>query len=98
GPPAAAPMHLIDPFQFRDLLRPAHSVAVVGNAPCILGYRHGAAIDGYELVVRFNRARTAGLEEAVGRRTDVLFVNAANSLAKAPPPEDLCGPRCVACF
>lgn len=91
-------MNLIDPFQFHDLFRHVRSVAVVGNAPCILEYSNGAAIDSHDLVVRFNRARTAGMEEAIGRRTDVLFVNASNSLQKAPPPEQLCKPKCLVCF
>jgi len=91
-------MNLIDPVQFRELFRGAKSVAIVGNAPCILDWKNGAAIDGSDLVVRFNRARTAGMEEAIGSRTDVLFVNASNSLAKAPPPDELSRPRCLVCF
>jgi hypothetical protein len=91
-------MNLIDPFQFHDLFRHVRSVAVVGNAPCILEYQNGAAIDAHDLVVRFNRARTEGLEAAIGSRTDVLFVNASNSLQKAPPPEQLCQPKCLVCF
>jgi pyruvate/2-oxoglutarate dehydrogenase complex dihydrolipoamide acyltransferase (E2) component len=91
-------MNLIDPFQFRALFQGARSVAVVGNAPCILNYQNGADIDSHDLVVRFNRARTAGMEQTIGSRTDILFVNASNSLAKAPPPDQLCKPRCLVCF
>jgi hypothetical protein len=91
-------LNLIDPFQFRDMFRQTRSVAVVGNAPSILNWKNGAVIDSHELVVRFNRARTAGLEEQIGSRTDVLFVNASNSLDKAPPPAELCRPRCLVCF
>lgn len=91
-------MNLIDPFQFRDLFRHIQSVAVVGNAPSILDHKNGATIDSHDLIVRFNRARTAGMEEAIGSRTDVLFVNASNSLQKAPPPDQLCQPRCLVCF
>ena len=91
-------MNLIDPYQFRDLCGGARSVAIVGNAPCILDWKNGARIDAADLVVRFNRARTAGMEEAIGSRTDVLFVNSANSLAKAPPPDKLTRPKCLVCF
>ena len=91
-------MTLIDPYQFRDLCGGARSVAIVGNAPCILDWKNGARIEAADLVVRFNRARTAGMEDAIGRRTDVLFVNAANSLAKAPQPDQLSRPKCLVCF
>lgn len=91
-------MNLIDPFQFRELFRDARSLAIVGNAPCILDWKNGATIDGADLIVRFNRARTAGMEDAIGSRTDVLFVNASNSLAKAPPPDELSRPKCLVCF
>ena len=91
-------MQLIDPYQFRDLCGSARSLAIVGNAPCILDWKNGARIEAADLVVRFNRARTAGMEEAIGSRTDVLFVNAANSLAKAPPPDKLSRPKCLVCF
>ncbi len=91
-------MRLIDPFEFRDLFRSTRSLAIVGNAPCILDWENGAAIDACDLVVRFNRARTAGHETRIGSRTDVLFVNASNSLSKAPPPTELCRPRCLVCF
>jgi hypothetical protein len=91
-------MNLIDPIQFRDLFRDTRSLAVVGNAPSILEWDNGGKIDAADLVVRFNRARTAGLEDKIGGRTDVLFVNAANSLTKAPPPDELCRPKCLVCF
>jgi Glycosyltransferase family 29 (sialyltransferase) len=91
-------MNLIDPYQFRDLCGGARSVAIVGNAPCILDWKDGARIEAADLVVRFNRARTAGMEEAIGSRTDVLFVNSANSLEKAPPPDKLSRPKCLVCF
>ena len=58
-------MQLIDPYQFRDLCGSARSLAIVGNAPCILDWKNGARIEAADLVVRFNRARTAGMEEAI---------------------------------
>lgn len=91
-------MRLIDPFEFRDMFPAVRSVAVVGNAPCILDWKCGATIDSHDMVVRFNRARTDGLEELIGSRTDVLFVNAANSLAKAPTPTETTKPRCLVCL
>jgi hypothetical protein len=91
-------MNLIDPFQFRDLFPSIRSLAVVGNSPSVLEWHNGAKIDSADLVVRFNRARTAGLEDKIGSRTDVLVVNASNSLEKAPPPQTLCEPRCLVCF
>jgi hypothetical protein len=91
-------MNLIDPFQFRDLFPSVRSLAVIGNAPSILEWHNGEKIDSADLVVRFNRARTAGLEPKIGSRTDILFVNASNSLEKAPPPQELCQPRCLVCF
>jgi hypothetical protein len=91
-------MNLLDPFHLRDMFRPARSLALIGNAPCILTHKNGAVIDSHDLIVRFNRARTEGMEEAIGSRTDVLFVNASNSLEKAPSPEQLCRPKCLVCF
>lgn len=91
-------MNLIDPFQFRDMFAEARSFAVVGNAPTILDYEHGEKIDGHDVVVRFNRATTKGLESKIGRRTDVLVVNASNSRAMAPPPSETVKPRCLVSY
>jgi hypothetical protein len=91
-------MNLIDPFQFRELFAEARSFAIVGNAPTILEYENGAAIDGCDVVVRFNRATTIGVEEKIGSRTDILVVNASNSLAMAPPPSKTSRPRCLVSY
>jgi len=91
-------MQLIDPFEFHKMFSTVHSVAVIGNAPCILDWKNGATIDSYDMVVRFNRARTEGHEEYIGSRTDVLFVNASNSLKMAPSPAEIVQPRCLVCF
>ncbi|MBI1903226.1 MAG: glycosyltransferase family 29 protein [Planctomycetia bacterium] len=88
-------MHLIDPFQFRDMFADARSFAVVGNAPTILEYENGKKIDSHDVVVRFNRATTTGLESKIGSRTDILVVNASNSRAMAPPPSATLKPRCL---
>lgn len=51
-------------------------VAVVGNAPSLLGAGHGASIDAAAHVVRFNRAVTdEALAADVGRRTDALVLS-----------------------
>lgn len=91
-------MNLIDPFQFRDLFAEARSFAVVGNAPTILDYDNGAKIDSHDVVVRFNRATTDGLEAKIGGRTDILVVNASNTKAMAPSPAETVNPRCLVCF
>ncbi|KAK3245676.1 hypothetical protein CYMTET_44767, partial [Cymbomonas tetramitiformis] len=49
--------------------------AVVGSSGLLLYYRHGAAIDEAEAVIRFNAAPTAGFEDFVGSKTTVRFVN-----------------------
>lgn len=46
-------------------------VALVGNARALAGGRHGAAIDGHDLVVRINRAPMPS-PESHGTRTDWL--------------------------
>jgi hypothetical protein len=91
-------MNLIDPFEFRDRFAATRSLAVVGNAPCILDHENGALIDSHDLVVRFNRATTQGHEPRIGSRTDILVVNAANSLAMAPSPATTVRPRALVCF
>lgn len=91
-------MNLISPFEFRDMFRTAKSFAFVGNAPTVLEHQHGSLIDSHDVVVRFNRARTAEVERQVGSRTDVLFVNATNSRKTSPPPSETLRPRCVVCL
>ena len=91
-------MNVIDPFQFRDMFAGARSFAIVGNAPTILDYENGDLIDSYDVVVRFNRATTEGLEAKIGGRTDVLVVNVSNSRAMAPSPSETVKPRCLVCY
>ena len=57
------------------------SVALVGNARSLAGTRHGAAIDGHDLVVRINRAPMPA-PQSHGTRTDWL------ALATALPAAD----------
>ena len=58
----------------------------------------GERIDGCDVVVRFNRAHVAGIEDKVGRRTDILVANRNYNLRKAPSPAETLQPRCVVCF
>jgi Glycosyltransferase family 29 (sialyltransferase) len=91
-------MNLIDPFQFREMFHDARSYAIVGNAPTILENDNGAKIDSHDVVVRFNRATTASVENKIGSRTDILVVNASNSRAMAPSPAETLKPRCLVCY
>jgi hypothetical protein len=70
----------------------------VGNAETVLDYASGERIDDHDVVVRFNRAFTDGIEDKVGRRTDILVANRTYNLAKAPSPATTVKPRCVVCF
>jgi hypothetical protein len=49
-------------------------IAVVGSAPNIIGKNRGAAIDSYDIVVRFNLMTPSGRENDLGTKTDVRFV------------------------
>ena len=91
-------MNLIDPFELREQFAEVRSLAVVGNAPSVREYSNGQRIDEHDLIVRFNRIQTLGLEEHIGSRTDILCVNAANSLALAPPPAAVSRPKALVCF
>ncbi len=87
-----------DQFDFRDMFAQVRSVAIVGNAATILEFDHGELIDSHDMVVRFNRAQTTGLEQKIGRRTDLLVANELNNLEMAPSPADTVKPRCVLSF
>ena len=87
-----------DQFDFRDMFADVRSVAIVGNAATILEFDNGVLIDGHDMVVRFNRAQTAGIEDKIGRRTDLLVANEKNSLDIAPSPAETLKPRCVLSF
>jgi hypothetical protein len=51
------------------------SVAIVGSAGKLKNTEHGALIDSFEDVVRFNRAPTEGYEELVGCRETLRVTN-----------------------
>lgn len=88
----------LDLFAFYDMFASARSFAFVGNAGSILEYENGDLIDSHDVVVRFNRAATAGIEGKVGRRTDILCANISNIPGKAPSPAETLNPRCVVHF
>jgi hypothetical protein len=88
----------IDLQAFQEMFRHARSMAVVGNAESVLQWQSGELIDGHDLVVRFNRAYTEGIEDRVGRRTDILVANRTYSLRKAPSPAATLKPRSIVCF
>jgi hypothetical protein len=96
GFPAA--LRRFDQFDLRDMFADVRSVAIVGNAATILEFENGALIDGHDMVVRFNRAQTAGVEHKIGRRTDLLVANEKNCLDIAPSPAETLKPRCVLSF
>jgi hypothetical protein len=87
-----------DIYDLRAAWAGARSVALVGNAATILEQNNGALIDSHDLVIRFNRAHVAGLEDKIGSRTDILVANAANTLQKAPSPADTLKPSWLLCF
>ncbi|KAL6967030.1 glycosyltransferase 29 [Sarracenia purpurea var. burkii] len=51
------------------------SCAVVGNSGILLKSEYGDLIDGHEVVIRLNNARTGGFERNVGSKTSFSFVN-----------------------
>ncbi len=91
-------MRLVTPGDCIELFGTARSLAVVGNAPTVKEHEHGPLIDGHDIVVRFNRIQTQGMEDKIGSRTDILCVNAANSLALAPSPATTTRPKLLVCF
>lgn len=51
------------------------SCAVVGNSGILMRKEHGDLIDGHDLVIRLNNARTLGYQRNVGSKTSLAFVN-----------------------
>ncbi|CAA6660685.1 unnamed protein product [Spirodela intermedia] len=51
------------------------SCAVVGNSGILMRKEHGDLIDGHDLVIRLNNARTVGYQRNVGSKTSLAFVN-----------------------
>jgi hypothetical protein len=93
-----AALRRFDQFDFRDMFADARSVAIVGNAATVLEFDNGELIDSHDMVVRFNRAQTTGVEGKIGRRTDLLVANELNRLEIAPSPAETVKPRCVLSF
>lgn len=91
-------MERIDLFDFRERFAQVRSIAMVGNSPTILDHENGQLIDGYDMVVRFNRAQTTDLEHRIGRRTHVLVANEKNCLDWGPSPTTTLRPQAILCF
>lgn len=50
------------------------TVAIVGNSQKILNEKHGAEIESHDIVIRFNKGFPQGGPDALGKRTDILFL------------------------
>lgn len=50
------------------------SVAIVGNSEKILRQKHGEEIESHDIVIRFNKGYPSRKPEALGQRTDLLFL------------------------
>jgi|GEM_PF-2061859 Lipopolysaccharide biosynthesis proteins, LPS:glycosyltransferases len=50
------------------------SVAIVGNSEKILSQTHGEEIESHDIVIRFNKGYPSRKPEALGQRTDLLFL------------------------
>ncbi len=73
---------------FAKLASGSTTVALVGNAPNLLGQGKGELIESFDLVVRCNFPLTNGHEQDVGRRTDIVVFNESlrNKLNKIRSP------------
>ena len=80
-PAASAPTHARRFAEDISNMRASPGVALVGNAPQLLGQSKGAAIDATGYVIRLNDFKTEGYEQDVGARTD-LWYSSANRLAR----------------
>jgi len=61
--------------------------AVIGNGPSAISPKRGADIELCDVVVRVNRYRISGYEEALGSRTDIWVTDLRP--ADLPPPEGI---------
>lgn len=50
------------------------TVAIVGNSEKILSQKYGAEIESHDIIIRFNKGFPQGKPEALGKRTDILFL------------------------
>jgi len=91
-------MALLNYLEFQERFINTKSMAIIGSSDSVLKYEIGPYIEGHDLIVRFNRAETDGLEGKVGTRTDILVVNDVNNLKKAPVVRELSNPKVVVCF
>ncbi|MEA3445676.1 MAG: glycosyltransferase family 29 protein [Bacteroidota bacterium] len=87
-----------DIFKFRDKYKGVKSIAFVGNSSSVLSYENGKLIDSYDMVIRYNRAYTKGIEKNIGSKTTVLISNDINGLKKSPSPSEVLQPEFVLAF
>ena len=60
--------------EFKEIFSDTKSVAIVGNSEKLLNKNFGKEIDGYDFVIRFNRAPTKNYEKYVGQKTSLRVV------------------------
>ena len=63
-------LRLINPHIFLS-----KSIAIIGNSSCILNKKSGKFIDGYDDVIRFNKAKLKNYEDYVGTKTTLRVIN-----------------------
>ena len=51
-------------------------VAIIGSSAILLNKEYGKTIDGYDTVIRFNRAPVTNFKKFVGSKTDIRVANA----------------------
>ncbi|QDZ19058.1 sialyltransferase [Chloropicon primus] len=72
--------HLLDLLPKEDQIfgKNFTTCAVIGSSGILLKYQNGKEIDGHDMVLRFNSARTKGFEKHVGGKTTHRLTNSRN--------------------
>jgi hypothetical protein len=68
-------MYITTPFELVQAFPAGRTLAIVGNAPSLMGSNRGAHVDSHDTVVRFNECAIDGFERDVGARLDILVAN-----------------------
>lgn len=82
-------MKLIAPFDLVSRFPAGQSVVFVGNSGSLRAQKLGNWIDSFDIIVRFNEARTQGFEQDLGSRTDILVSNPYVEARKWPALDGL---------
>lgn len=61
-------------LDFLKRLLKGKTVAIVGNSEKILKEKHGQEIESHDIIIRFNKGFPHANPEALGKRTDILFL------------------------